>query len=439
MMQHNESELSQKMATLYERLANEEDARVCKEISDRACREVPGNFFLILLSQILSKLSDALASTKIVLPWLMAQSGVPAFFTGLLVPIRESGSLLPQLVLGSVVRSYALRKWFFVAGAVVQGICIAAIAWVAAALNGVEAGLAVVSLLVLYSLARGLCSVASKDVLGKTVPKTRRGLLSGLAASASGLVTVLVALLMLFELTPGDDSAMYLLLFFAAGLWFIAALCYARIAEYSGASEGGGNALKEALARLNLLKTDGAFRRFVIVRSLLMSSGLAAPFFILLSNPQGAAGSLVNLSLFLLVAGLASLISGRIWGQFADVSSRKVMLYSGLLTAMLCCAASIMAHFAEQLEVRWVLLLYFILSIAHQGVRLGRKTYVVDLAEGNRRTDYVAVSNTLIGVVLLIFGAVSALVAQFSLLAVFILFALSSSAAFVYGQRLPEA
>ena len=51
----------------------------------------------------------------------------------------------------------------------------------------------------------------------------------------------------------------------------------------------------------------------------------------------------------------------------------------------------------------WFLpLAYFVLSIAHDGVRLGRKTYIVDLAGGNKRTDYVAVSNTVIGVVLLV-------------------------------------
>jgi hypothetical protein len=52
---------------------------------------------------------------------------------------------------------------------------------------------------------------------------------------------------------------------------------------------------------------------------------------------------------------------------------------------------------------------FFVLMIAHSGVRLGRKTYVVDLAAGNRRTDYVAVSNSVIGVILLILGGMGAL------------------------------
>ncbi len=44
------------------------------------------------------------------------------------------------------------------------------------------------------------------------------------------------------------------------------------------------------------------------------------------------------------------------------------------------------------------------LGIAHAGVRLGRKTCLVAMAGSNRRTDYVAVSNSVIGAMLLAVG-----------------------------------
>jgi hypothetical protein len=47
--------------------------------------------------------------------------------------------------------------------------------------------------------------------------------------------------------------------------------------------------------------------------------------------------------------------------------------------------------------------------VAHAGVRAGRKTYLVDLAGGVKRTDYVAVSNSIIGLVLLLVGGVTSL------------------------------
>ena len=56
-------------------------------------------------------------------------------------------------------------------------------------------------------------------------------------------------------------------------------------------------------------------------------------------------------------------------------------------------------------------LAFFGLGLAHAGVRLGRKTYMVDMAEGNRRTDYVAVSNSVIGALLLVSGVIGGVAA----------------------------
>ena len=89
---------------LYEKLTNEEEARLCREIDERACRESPRSFFYLLGSYFLTKLGDAVASPKTTLAWLTTAVGAPAFVLGLLVPLRESGSLIPQLFVGGVVR-----------------------------------------------------------------------------------------------------------------------------------------------------------------------------------------------------------------------------------------------------------------------------------------------------------------------------------------------
>ncbi len=72
------------------------------------------------------------------------------------------------------------------------------------------------------------------------------------------------------------------------------------------------------------------------------------------------------------------------------------------------------------------MVLFFALCVVHKGVHQARKTYVLDVAGGNKRADYVSVSNTLIGVVLLVVGGVSGVIAQFSSVAV-LLFSSASS------------
>src|SRR6056297_4200288 len=81
---------------------------------------------------------------------------------------------------------------------------------------------------------------------------------------------------------------------------------------------------------------------------------------------------------------------------------------------------------------------FFLLSISHAGVRMGRKTYIVDLAGGNKRTDYVAVSNTVIGFVLLAAGAIGALSSIISISGVIIVLAAMGLAGSWMSARLPE-
>jgi MFS family permease len=400
--------------SLYELLTNEEDARACSDISDAACRVTPGNFLLILCTNCLTKLGDALISPKTVLAWLASSLGAPAFVLALLVPIRESGSLVPQLAIGSLVRRFAVRKWIWVAGSLLQGVAVLAMGWIALILSGAEAGWALLLALVLFSLSRGLCSVAAKDVLGKTVPRGRRGQLTGWSASIAGIISLGVGVVFLIPLLDaGDKLVLSILLLLAAALWFGAAIVFSLIREEPGATEGGRNAFAESFASLNLLVRDAPFRRFVIARSLLMCSALSAPFYVALAQQQAGSGG-SQLGAFILAGGAASLISAPVWGRFADRSSRSVMTVAASLTA----GIGGLIFFAGELEAEvlgmlWALpMAYFVLSVAHSGVRVGRKTYVVDLADGNRRTDYVSVSNSVIGVLLLIAGLVGLLADQ---------------------------
>lgn len=182
--------------------------------------------------------------------------------------------------------------------------------------------------------------------------------------------------------------------------------------EFPGASEGGNNAFKEAVASLGLLKNDAPFRRFVITRALLMASSLASPFLVLVAQAQASLPLL--LGSFVLASSLASAVSATVWGYMADTSSRNVMVRGGGLAALVCLLAGGLAAWGPQTDwLHWLYpLAFFVLAIAHAGVRIGRKTYMVDMAGGNKRTDYTAVSNTVIGFLLLAVGGISAGVAM---------------------------
>lgn len=161
-----------KQNSIYEKIVNDEDARACKAIPESACHQVPGNFLKIILAQFLTKVGDALINPKVTLPWILQSLGAPVYLIGWLVPIRESGSLIPQLSIAHYIRRIPVRKWVWVIGSILQALSIFAIGLVALTLTGAAAGYGVIACLVIFSLSRGLNSVASKMYWAKPSLKT---------------------------------------------------------------------------------------------------------------------------------------------------------------------------------------------------------------------------------------------------------------------------
>jgi hypothetical protein len=165
----------------------DDEARVCRDIPDAACRHQPRNVVMSAAALALTKTGDRLMDPKIVLAWMITALGAPAALVGFLSPVRESLALLPQLLIAKAIRARPRRKGFWALGSLGQAASLVAMAVCALLLEGLTLGLSVLALLALFAVSRGVCSVAYKDVLGKTVSKTRRGAVAGYAASAAGL------------------------------------------------------------------------------------------------------------------------------------------------------------------------------------------------------------------------------------------------------------
>jgi predicted MFS family arabinose efflux permease len=367
----------------------------------------PKNAVTAAGSLVMTKLSDGLIDPKLVLSWLLTALGAPALFVGLLVPIREAGALLPQLWTADRVHAMARRKWVWVTGSAGQGAAAAVIVLAALTLGGVAAGAVICAALAMLAVSRSLCSVSFKDVLGKTVAKSRRGTVTGLAGSVASAGVIGFALL----LTTGwvDRFALVVgALSLAALLWIVAAALFSTLAEgASEAEEPGGSPLRH----LALLREDPQLVRFIAVRGLLTATALAPPFLVLMASEAGEA-RFDQLGALLLASAAASFLSSYVWGRLSDRSSRTVLIAAGALGALSLGASVVLFElglFGATLAVAACL---FLLMIAYHGVRSGRSTYLVDMAPEDNRAGYTAVSNTVIGVILLasgVFGALASL------------------------------
>jgi len=425
---------------LYEWLTGDEDSRMCDDISDSACNDQPQNFMRHLWAALGNKLADELSSARLVLPWLMGIIGAPVWMVGLLVPIREAGALLPQLFIAGFIRLKPQRKWVWVAGGVLQAVSALALSVLALSGRGSVGGALVLAVLVVLSLSRGLSSIASKDVMGKTIAKKRRGTLMGYSGSVAGGVTLAAGgVLMLFGDRSGE-LALAVLLGVAALGWALNALCAARIIEQPGAVEGGENAWDSIQLGLTLLKEDRAFLHFNLSRALLLSSALALPYLALLGQQQSGT-ELGGLGLLVVISGVAGMVASPIWGKRADTSSRQVMCTAALGTLACCLLGASLVWLPGEWSshVLPYALVYGLLVIVHHGVRIGRKTYVIDMASQDNRALYIALSNTLTGGLMLVFGTLLGAFAQWlGSAALLTVLGVAALGAFFSARMLPE-
>lgn len=378
----------------------------------------------------LQSIGDQVVAAKTVLPWILTAAGTPSFFAAMLVPIRESGSMLPQAALTPWVVRQSSRKRVWVWGSIIQAAAAAGIGIAALLADGMALGLLVVSLLAVLAGGRALCSIASKDVQGRTISKGRRGRVTGSATMVGGISVVLIGLFLMSLGKQPPIPILVALIIGSALAWFVAGLVFNSIRE-------PGAEPKENVPRnwvkdcIDLLGSDKEFRTFVIVRSLLLVSALS-PTFVVMLAPEG-------LGSFLVASGLAAVLSGRITGRWSDQSSKNVMVWGAVAASVLLIVLVVCSYALPTTANTWVMPAgFFGVHIVHTAIRVARKTYVVDMAEGAIRTRYVAVANTTLGVVLLIVGALSGAISHWGPQAALIFLAVMGLVGALWGRGLKE-
>lgn len=429
-------------ARIYDSLMNEdEEDRACEAIPEAACTYVPRNFFLNAANGASTKLAEQLANPGLVLPWLLSAIGAPAGMAGWLLPIRRAGSMIPQLAVAGSIRKVAKRKWFWTGAGITQAIALALMIPAALLANPTLAGGAILALMLLFSVASGVGSVSFSDVVGKTIPKRRRGRLLGVRATLGGILTLAAGLLMRWKLRGADEIGPYLILVgIAAFLWFFAALLFGMIREFPGATSGGRNALQETKAGWAIVRKSPGYLRFLLSRALLLLGiELALPYYSLHAQDISGAG-LRDLSLYVIVTGLSAAFSSTVWGRLADYSSRVTMIVAGVAGAV---TGAISLGF-DLLPSSWQIapvyaVVFFGASLSRAGTRVGRKTWVVDFAPEDDRPTYVAFANTLIGLVTVAGGLLGLLIAVWGVRPVIGILVLFSLAGAAMAAWMPEA
>ncbi|WP_136634671.1 MFS transporter [Pseudooceanicola onchidii] len=366
---------------------------------DRPDGQESRNGLRFIGSLSLSKVSDGLIDPKLVLSWLMTALGAPAALAAALVPIREAGALLPQVFYAGLVQRMRHRKWIWSAGAAGQGLSALGIAVAGLMLEGTVAGVVICALLALLAVSRAACSVSTKDVLGRTIEKRRRGAVTGLAGSVASIGVVIFALLLVSGLL--QDKGPVLVAIALAGVFWLSAAALFSTMEEPEVEPDPDAGLPPVLS---VLRQDADLRRFILVRGLLVSTALAPPWIVVMTG-EGSDNLLGRLGALVLASAGASFVSSFVWGRLSDRSSRSVLALSGGVAAVALAAMLGLAALGLATAAWAGPAVLFVLMLAYHGVRQGRSTYLVDMSPEDDRATYAAVANLTIGLILLATGA----------------------------------
>ncbi len=411
--------------------------------------EVRRSFALGVFNGTAFRFAETLIDPPLILTWFVSQLTSSNLLIGLVAPMGNAGWFLPQIFVSTRIQRMERKMPSYTLAAVIR-----TIAWVllAAAVWLVDdPRLLLVGFFALYAIARlsaGLAGLTFFDVVAKTIPARRRGsffawrqLLGGLLGLGGGWI---VKMLLNHPALPFPHGHAVLFLLYCA-VMVPALTAFALIREPPGPVVAEPVTLGEQLRRAGRLwRTDRVYRRYIAARLSLAMANIALPFYgIYAKNVLGAPEGMVGIYVVARVGAL--LLSNLLWGRLSDergnrLVMRLVSLGSGLAALSALALVGVMGLLRPQ--GAWLpylaLPLFFLDGAMLPAQILSGSNFLLELVPGAERPLYLGLSNTLMGVVVLISGLGGLVVDFFGFAGLFAVSLGLCLAGYVFASGLPE-
>lgn len=399
------------------------------------------NFALHLVHGGTTMLAGRLASPDLILPLLMTAIAAPTMLFGLVMPVFKACVLLPQLAISGQMRAFKKRKWLWAGTALARAPILLTMVAVAALLPASVAGVLLVVLAGMYGVAISLGILSFIDLYGKTIPAGQRGLVLARRASVGGVMALGLGLVVQRGITTSDSLTPYLILLSSAALmWVISAAVAGSMIEDDSPVDARRNPLKELRASLGLLRTLPALRHFVSMRALLVIIDLSLPFFALGIAHFTGTDATNSLGIFIIAVALSEILGNIFWGRYADRASRLLIAGAAGLASLAGLAVLAFSLLPPGWQHVWLYAIpYLGVNFAIAGVRLGSDTYLIDATPDTDRPVFVALSNTVVGIVGLSGALLGGIAALVGLRAVFVLLVSIATLGALTAYTLPDS
>ncbi len=376
------------------------------------------NFIYFMADNLLFTVAISIIGSTTLIPDFIRHLTNSEILIGLSSSLFMVGYTLPQLFVARYIVHYERKKWWFVGPNIPVRFMILLFAGIVVWLGKGQPALILLVFFVSYTIAAfgdGLVGVPWADLAATSLDNRWRARMFGVTAAVSGVVLLAVAPLVglvLGDRGPGFPNN-YAILFGAAGVLFaISIIPGVFIHELPG-----GKAVEklptfgEFLPDLGrVLRNDGPFRAFILLRVLTSLFMMAAPFYIGFATSQLGLSSQVAVPVLLAmqtVGGIAGALLYTWIGAHNNVLYIRLAIGSAVLLPLCALLAGVIGPIPLYLG-------FLVSGLATSGNLLSCYiNWVVSYAQHDQRPVYVGLSNTIAAVVSFVSPFIGGALAQY--------------------------
>ena len=333
-------------------------------------------------------------------------------FATLPLALMRIGSLWPQLIVSNVAEARERKKPFYVIAAMARVVFLSLMAFSTYLLGAKHTGLIVFLFPILYfsyASGSGVCGIAFSDIVGKTIPATRRGKFMGTRGFLGGILGFGTGFYVkhMLSVSGPDFPTNYAWLFATAAVFQTATLlAFAAVPEPIVKVRKKRASFREHLAQgASILKTDRDYRLLFAIRVLSSVGWIGSVVFIpyaikSLGMPESFVGVLI------IISTCFALPSNFVWSHISDKYGNRLLL---LISTFMYLSVPIIATLSYYLpsynfpllgsyDLRVVVfIIAFTLSaISMKGRGMGFMNYLLEISPEDKRPSYLAFMSVLL-------------------------------------------
>lgn len=365
------------------------------------------NAVWFLADNVLINIGTGIAGASTVVPDLVRHLTSSEVLIGLAGNLWMVGHTLPQLLVAPwVARARRKKGWFVAPNAVARLLMLlfAVLLWRADPARPERMLVAYFACYGLAALCGGVLGVAWADLAGNSLDNRWRARVLGVTAGITGVAMLGLTPLIGLALAQGGFPRNYALVFGAAGVLSALSVPPLALVHELPPATAAAEAPAGAPAGLSLgrlwaqARADGPLRAFIVLRVLMSLFMMAGPFYVGYATGPLRLDSAVAVPT-LLAMQTAGSIAGALGYTWLGARSNLLALRLSMVGAMLLPAGALAAGRLGP----WPLYLGFaVAGLASSSMMSGYLNWIVGYAPADRRSGYVALSNTVAGAMTLL-------------------------------------